>query len=86
MTFLFTRYGEGNNERVIKEEDKVKNFTWIITNLPVVFYNLINDLETISKAASVPNTINQHIQYGVDIIKKLESLKNVFGMVCPTCT
>ena len=53
LMFLFTRYGEVNNERVIKEEDKVKNFTWIITDPAVVIYNLINDLDTISEAAGV---------------------------------
>ena len=64
LTFLFTRYGEVNNERVIK----VKNFTWTITDPPVVIYNLIDDLDTISEAAGVPKTVNPRIQYGVDII------------------
>ena len=55
---------------MIKEEDKVKNFTWTITDPAVVIYNLIDDLETISEAAGVPKTINQRIQDGVQIIKK----------------
>ena len=61
LTFLFTRYGEVDNQRVIKEEDNVKNFTWNIVDPPVVLYNLIKDLETISKAANVPKTVNQLI-------------------------
>ena len=72
LTFLFTRYGEVNNERVIK----VKNFTWTITDPPVVIYNLIDDLDTISEAAGVPKTVNPRIQYGVDIIKKTREFEN----------
>ena len=77
LTFLFIRYSEVNNERVIKEEDKVKSFTWTITNPPVVIYNLIDDLDTISEAAGAPKTVNQRIQYGVDIIKKTGEFKNL---------
>lgn len=69
LTFLFTRYGEVTNQRVVTEEEKVKNFTWNIIDPPVVLFNLIEDLQTISDAANNPKTISQLINYGLEIIK-----------------
>jgi hypothetical protein len=69
LDFLFTRYGEVDNQRVIREEDKVKNFTWNIVDPPVVLFNLIEDLETIAEAANAPKTVNQLINFGLDIIR-----------------
>ena len=69
LTFLFTRYGEVDIQRVTKEEDKVKNYAWNITDPPVVLFNLIEDLDTISTAANVTKTVNQRINYGLEIIR-----------------
>ena len=69
LTFLFTRYGEVDTERVNQEEKKVREYSWNITDPPVVLFNLIEDLETIAEAADIPKTVNQLIAYGLDIIR-----------------
>ena len=76
LTFLFTRYGEVTSERVTQEETKVRSFTWNLTDPPIVIFNLIEDLETISEAANIPKTSNQLISYGLDIVRATGEFEN----------
>ena len=76
LTFLFTRYGEVDSQRVTQEEDKVKNYAWNIMDPPVVLFNLIEDLEKIAEAANVPKTVGQRINYGLDIIRTTGEFEN----------
>jgi hypothetical protein len=69
LNFLFVRYGEVNHQQVVNEEEKVKNFSWNLTDPPVVIYNLIENLQTLSEAANQPKTANQLLNYGLQIVR-----------------
>ena len=69
LTFLFTRYGFLDSRRLTKEEDKVRDFSWKISDTPVVFFNLIEDLEIIAEAARNVKSDTQKVNYGVDIVR-----------------
>ncbi len=70
LEFLFTRYGEVDSSKITTEEDKVKNFTWNIIDPPVVIFNMLEDLLSISQAGNVTKTQEQLLQLGIDIIKR----------------
>ena len=76
LTYLFTRYGEVTSERVTQEENKVRNYTWTITDPLIVIFNLIEDLQTISKDANVLKTANELINYDLYIVRATDEFKN----------
>ena len=69
LTFLFTRYGFVNSQRLKQEEDKVTNFSWNISDTPVVISNLIEDLEIIAEAARNSKSDTQLVNYGIDLVR-----------------
>ena len=70
LTFLFTRYGFVDSRRLKQEEDKVRNFSWNISDPPVVIFNLIEDLEIIVEAARNEKSDTQLVNYGIDLVRE----------------
>ena len=70
LEHLFENYSDVTSQDIIQAEDKIRQYFWNISEPPMCFYHLIDDLQLLSKAAKIPKTDMQMINYGIDIIQK----------------
>ena len=70
LTYLFENFGRVGSADVQREEEKVKAYFWNVSDPPMAFYTLIEDLQKVAKAAGLPQTEEMLINHGLDIIKK----------------
>ena len=69
FTFLFDQYGQIKYKHLRQEENKIKNFEYSLTDLPIVIFNVIEYLVSLSEAAKLPKSQQQIITYGLNILK-----------------
>ena len=70
LTYLFDNFADVTASDVSKEEEKLRTYYWNVTEPPLIFYTLINDLQTLAKAANETKTDQQLINLGLEIIQK----------------
>ena len=70
LTYLFDNFSDVTAQDVAKEEAKVTNFYWNLTDPPMTFFNLIEDLQAVATAANVPYTNEQLVAFGIHILQK----------------
>ena len=75
LTYLFTNFADVTSDDINKEEEKVINHFWNLSDPPVSFYTLIEDLQRLSTAAKIPRTNEQMVSYGINIIQKTGDLE-----------
>ena len=75
LTYLFTNFADVTSDEVNKEEEKVVNHFWNLSDPPMSFYTLIEDLQLLSTAAKIPRTNEQLVALGVNIIQKTGDLE-----------
>ena len=75
LQFLVTRYGVVDSRRLQQEEDRVRNFSWNISDPPVVLFNIIEDLEIIAEAAQNAKSNIQLVNYGIDIVRESNEIE-----------
>ena len=46
----------------------MQDFTWDINDPPGIFYNIIEDLITVSEDTNIPKTNNQLVSYALKLI------------------
>jgi hypothetical protein len=70
LEHLFTHYGQVDSTVLDIAETKVKQYQWNIHDQPVLFYNEIEDLVSLTQAANLPKSELQIVNFGLDIIRK----------------
>ena len=70
LAYLFANFADVTLVDVKREEEKVKEHFWNISEPPMSFYTIIEDFQKIATAAGVPRTEKMLINYGMDIIQK----------------
>ena len=61
---LFSNLAEVTFKIVSKEEERIKTFHWVMIESPMLFYNMIEDLQTSFGGGKIPRT-----EQDVDIIQ-----------------
>ena len=75
LTYLFKNFEDVGSVDVQREEEKVKAYFWNISDPPMAFFTLIEDLQKVAKAAGLPWTEKMLINYGLDIIQKMTNFE-----------
>ena len=70
LAHLFRNYGRVTSEQLAKEEEKVNTYYWPPTDPPDVLFNMIEELAVTAEAASLPKTLAQLINYGLNAVRK----------------
>ena len=70
LDHLFESFGQVTPEDLLKEEIAMGSFYWDLNDPPVIMFNKIEDLLSLSEAAKMPKTEAQIVNYGLTLIKK----------------
>ena len=70
LDYLFSNFATVTAKDVSREEEKVKTYHWNISEPPMIFFNMIEDLQTLAEAAKIPRTEEMLISHGLEIIQR----------------
>ena len=70
LEYLFTNFVAVTAKDVAKAEEKVTTYHWNISEPPMIFFNLIEDLQTLAEAGKIPRTEEMLISHGLDFIQR----------------
>ena len=74
FTFLLNQYRQIEYEHLRQEQNKIKNFEYSITDPPILIFNAIEDLVSLSIAGKLPKSQQQIIIYALNIFKQTGEL------------
>ena len=68
--YLFDNFADVDSTEVAKEEEKLRNHYWNISDPPMAFFDAIDGLQLLATAVNIPKTQQQLITLCLDIVQK----------------